>query len=168
MLRAFQRKQNLHVPDLGCLSWTWGRIDSTDKMMQRIKWKLMTNFWVEQLLSLAFVKNTKSKEMPVMETAYMTKVLPINKTYQHFEFPSSIFSTHVSFQAWAKSMRRTSCMIMKTNPPMRPTYIQTVKKMNFLSEKEVNLSVKVGFYVYSLRGQCLLERIPILCHWHVR
>ena len=45
-------------------------------------------------------------------------------------------------------------MIMKTNPPMRPTYIQAVKKMDFLFEKDVDLSakVKVGSYVYFVSG----------------
>ena len=107
-------------------------MERTETTTQRTKWKLMINFWVEQLLSLDFVKKTYSKAIPVMDATYMKNVLPISRTYQNFELPSSIFSTHVSFQAWAKSMSRTNWIIMKRNPPTRPMYIQATENLEKL------------------------------------
>lgn len=51
------------------------------------------------------------------QTLYRLRFLP---AYQHLEFPSSIFSTQLSFQEWAKSTSRTNWIRMKQKAPETP------------------------------------------------
>ena len=52
-------------------------------------------------------------------------IVPAN---QHLFSDSSYFPSHFSFQEWAKSTIRTSCIRMKQKPPIIPIHIQAVPK----------------------------------------
>lgn len=64
---------------------------------------------------------------------YRLRFLP---AYQHLEFPSSIFSTQLSFQEWAKSTSRTNWIRMKQKAPETPIQNQARKERKSKEKKK--------------------------------